>query len=676
MKRVKLMCTCLACVIWAITFQAPAAAAGEGEVFDLGQVLVMEKSETTDKITTTDVVSIDDIKLQGAKTVADALEFVPGVDIQTGGKGQSGLKLRGFDQRDVKLLIDGVPAHESYDGSLDLGQIPVDSIAKIVVSKGASSVLYGPNTLGGVVNIITKKGGETPHTDFTVSGGDNDTRNYIFNHGGSKGKVNYWVTASHRKTDGFEVSDRFDPTNPKTGIGSDYNEDGGLRDLSYYEYTTISSKIGYEYDNDSKIYLAFNYHDNEKGCRTENQRYWEFNEWKQWHLNLVGEHDVNDLVTLKARAYYVDHVDTIEDVSWDADHTTSKKWFETSSYDDYTVGGELHAYLDFGDVSLVRAGITYLKDNHKQQDYYDDDTRSVIKGWDSAGLQPEEEYEADIYSFGIEDEIRLFEKFIFKAGISYDVHDPVKSHVNDNREDTEEWNPQAGVSYEFSDDFNVYASVGKKTRFPQLKELYSDLVGGNTSLKAQETIAYEIGADKRFNEIFDLSVAAFFNDIENRIVMERINGDKVMLNKGETEIEGFEANLGIAVPFGLDLNLGYTFMSSEERDDAGSPEEDAEFIPDHKFTLDARYRFDFGLTAAFQLMYTGEQTEYDNDTGDPIALDHFVLLNARLNQEWAITEKVMMDLFLEVKNIADENYDEGSGPEPGRSFLVGASVSF
>ncbi|MCK5165653.1 MAG: Plug domain-containing protein, partial [Desulfobacula sp.] len=107
------------------------------EVFDLGDVLIMEKGDEINKITSTNTVSSDDIEMQGVKTAADALEFVPGVDIQIGGKGQATLKLRGFDQKDVKVLIDGVPAHESYSGSLDLDQIPMDTIAKIKVIKGA-----------------------------------------------------------------------------------------------------------------------------------------------------------------------------------------------------------------------------------------------------------------------------------------------------------------------------------------------------------------------------------------------------------------------------------------------------------------------------------------------------------------------------------------------------------
>ncbi|MBA3012768.1 MAG: TonB-dependent receptor [Proteobacteria bacterium] len=645
------------------------------QVFDLGQVLVVGKSDKTDKITTIDVVSMEDIKMQGAQTAADALELVPGVDIQTANKGQASLKLRGFDQRDVKLLIDGVPAHVSYNGSLDLSQIPVDTIARIEVVKGASSVLYGPNTMGGVINIITKKGGAKPYTQVSTSFGENNTQNYVANHGGSVGKFNYWITGSHRESDGFELSGDFNPNNLRTGLGTEYNEDGGTRDLSYYDNNTFNSKIGYEYDASSKLYLSFDYHDNKKGCPTETNRYWEFDEWKQWHLNLVGEHDFTDILTMKARAYYVDHNDSLKDVSWDANHTTKRKWFEESSYDDYTLGGDVQAYLDFGDASLVKMGITYMKDNHIQQDLYDATTWDVVKSGASVGLQPEQEYEVDVYSVGIEDEVRFFEKLLVKAGVSYDVHDPIKAHGGIDRDKTSTWNPQTGIAYDVTDDFNLYASVGKKTRFPQMQELYSTLSGGNKDLKPQKTIAYEIGGDKRFGEYVTFSAAVFFNDIQDRIVNETIAGVKTQLNKGETDIKGIETSLRIMTPWRLDVGLGYTYLTAKERADSASAERDAEFIPEHKATLDARYAFDFGLSASFQTIYTGEQTDYDN-SNNPVTLDDFVLCNFKLNQEFSLTPKLSTNIFIEVKNIFDEDYEEGHGPLPGRGFLVGASLTF
>ena len=120
--------------------------------------------------------------------MADALEQLPGVDVQKGGKSQNYVSIRGFDQSDIKVLIDGVPVYEQYFRTLDLDQIPADSIAKITVTKGASSVLYGSNTLGGVINIITKKAGAKPSATVSGAWGDYGTERYSANVSGPVGK--------------------------------------------------------------------------------------------------------------------------------------------------------------------------------------------------------------------------------------------------------------------------------------------------------------------------------------------------------------------------------------------------------------------------------------------------------------------------------------------------------
>ncbi|MCF8068478.1 MAG: TonB-dependent receptor [Desulfobacterales bacterium] len=651
-------------------------------VYNLGEVLVLEKSEQAQNVTTVTNVSEETIKQQGARNVAEALNQIPGVNVVVGNKGQASVNLRGFTQDDVKVLIDGVPAHESYFGSLDLMQIPVDAVAKIEVTKGVSSALYGANTMGGVINIITKKGGDEPFTQLTTSAGNNNTHNVILNHGGSAGAVNYWMTYGYRESDGFELSDDFDPNNVWTGLGSEHNEDGGTRDLSDYTKRSFNGKIGIEPDAGTEIYLTFDYHNNEKGCPTESSRYWEFTKWDQWHLNLAGQHQVNDLLTVKGRAYYVDHNDTLEDVSWDANHTTGRKWFEESSYDDFTAGGEAQGYLDFGPASLVKIGASYMKDNHKQQDLLDDSTFSVIMGWEQAGFLPEEEYEADTWSFAIEDEIKPLDKLAIVLGCSYDMYEPVKAYDQDVPDKSDSFNPQAGINYDMTEDLAFHASVGKKTRFPQLKELYSDVSGGNPNLDPQKAIVYEVGASHRLNDNINTRIAYFYNDIEDRIDTVTLpSGDPIYVNIGESTTQGVELAMDMALWENLMLGANYTYQDAYDKADDTSDEVRAEKTPRHKVNVDAGYRFDVGFSAFVQASYTRDQvTTYR----DPVTfmdverdLDNYLLLNARVSQNFVnVWKKFSAELFAEVKNITDENYEEGEGPTPGRNYLFGITMAY
>jgi iron complex outermembrane receptor protein/outer membrane receptor for ferrienterochelin and colicins len=640
-------------------------------VFELGEVVVTAKKEAVSLATTVTEIYEQDIKAQGAQTVAEALDLIPGVDVQTGGKGQSFVHIRGFEQEDVKVLIDGVPAHEAYFGSLDLSLIPVDSIAKITVTKGASSVLYGANTMGGVINIITKKGGKEPVTEFTTSFGDYNTRNYIFNHGATAGKFNYWLTYGYRESNGFKLSDDFDENNKWVGKDSEYHEDGGKRNLSDYIKRTVNAKIGYEPDKDTKVYLSFDYHNNERGCPTESDRYWAFSKWDQWHLNLAGEKKFNELLTIKARAFYVDHDDTIVDVSWDDDHQTKKKWFEESAYDDYSIGGELHTSLDFGKLSLLKIGFNYIKDNHKQKDYLDGDSFSVIKGWDSPGWQPEEEYEADTYTFALEDEIKATERLSFVFGVSYDYYDPKKAYEQPLPDSIDTINPQGGVVFDLTDDTILHASIGKKTRFPQLKELYSEYAGGNPDLDPQKAICYEVGAEHSFTTSLNGSISYFYNDIDDMIDRETIAGEKVYVNIGKVSMQGVETAIDMNITDAFRVGANYTYLSTRDKE---NNDRELEGRPRHRLNLDLRYQFPFGLSTNLQASYTQRQFEYDDD--ETRKCPDFFLINARVSQKLGRLWGVGSELFLDVRNITDKNYDEGSGPMPGRNFLAGLTLRY
>lgn len=638
-----------------------------GEVFELGEVLVSGKGGAVNLATTVTKITDQDIKNQGARTVAEVLELAPGVDMQVGGKGQSQITIRGFQQEDAKVLIDGVPAHETYFGSLDLGMIPADAVARIEITKGASSVLYGANTMGGVINIITKKGGKEPVTQLTTSIGTNEEKNVTVSHGQAVGKFNYWLTYGYQSADDFELSDDFDPNNPTTGIGSEFNEDGDERDLSSYIRRTINTKIGFEPSDATKVYLSFDYHNNERGLPTEYDRYWEFTKWDQWHLNLVGEHSFNDLFTLKARTYYVKHDDTLTDVSWDDDHTTEKKWFEESSYDDYTVGGEIQGYLDFGDKSLLKFGVSYMRDNHKQQDYLDSESRG------DEGFSDEEEYEADIYTFSLEDEIRLTEKLAVVIGASLDYYDPQKAYDQPVPDDENTFNPQVGVVYDISNTVSVHGSVGKKTRFPQLKELFSKHTGGNPDLDPQEAITYEIGTTCELNPAITGSLALFYNDIDDKLDTIKMDGEKVNINMGESKIMGMEISLDYAPTRNFFTHLNYTWLDAEEKRDSDSPALDAELMPKHKVNLSSGYTSNFGLGIFVQATWTYDQFEWDGDTRKEI--DDYTLVNSKLTYKLAAAKKVDAEIFAEVKNLFDKDYEE-YGPSMGRNMLAGVTLTF
>lgn len=129
-----------------------------GDVYVTATRIEKELQEVPMSVT---VMTEDDIKKSGARTIGELLEDVPGVQIQnSGSQGLKRIQIRGEDPFRTLILIDGqkVSEHKSMDGAAIL--IDSSRIERVEVIKGPASVLYGSDAIGGVINIITKKGGE------------------------------------------------------------------------------------------------------------------------------------------------------------------------------------------------------------------------------------------------------------------------------------------------------------------------------------------------------------------------------------------------------------------------------------------------------------------------------------------------------------------------------------
>lgn len=131
------------------------------------QKLVQEISESVEQKS---VVSEEEIQKSGAKTVGDALKNLPEITVSNASAGNENesVTMQGLGNGYVKIMIDGVTVSSDFQGSTPIFQIPVENIEKIEVTKGADSVLYGSESMGGTINIITKKNAENADSEENV----------------------------------------------------------------------------------------------------------------------------------------------------------------------------------------------------------------------------------------------------------------------------------------------------------------------------------------------------------------------------------------------------------------------------------------------------------------------------------------------------------------------------
>ena len=152
------------------------AMADQSEVVETREVVVsatktpIPVSQVTSAV---EVITEEDLKRRQLRTVVDALRLSQGLTVfSNGGPGSSAsVRIRGSNSDQVLVLIDGAIMNSATLGSFNFSNLTTDNIERIEILRGAQSMLWGADAMGGVINITTKKGGGTPSASGFVEYG-------------------------------------------------------------------------------------------------------------------------------------------------------------------------------------------------------------------------------------------------------------------------------------------------------------------------------------------------------------------------------------------------------------------------------------------------------------------------------------------------------------------------
>jgi vitamin B12 transporter len=182
------------------------------------------------------VISHDDIERKQERTLSDVLQDVPGLNlVQNGGAGgQTSVFMRGANPNGVKVFVDGIDVSDpsSGSGTFNFEHFLTGNIDRVEVLRGPQSGLYGANSIGGVINIITKQGGGPTQLRGSVEGGSFGTFNQSAGVGGSLSRFNYDFDVQH-----FHSDDT--PVTPSPLVVP-----GRATHGNYYDNTTVATRLG------------------------------------------------------------------------------------------------------------------------------------------------------------------------------------------------------------------------------------------------------------------------------------------------------------------------------------------------------------------------------------------------------------------------------------------------
>ena len=153
------------------------------------------------------VIDRDRIRASSADSIEDLLRREGGMQMsRSGGPGQSaGLLIRGSSSSSTLVLIDGVRVGSATLGQTDLAAISLGQVERIEIMRGPGSSLYGADAIGGVVNIVTRRGDGAPYLRGNIAGGNHASGEGYVALSGSDERFDYALSASGETTDGVSA---------------------------------------------------------------------------------------------------------------------------------------------------------------------------------------------------------------------------------------------------------------------------------------------------------------------------------------------------------------------------------------------------------------------------------------------------------------------------------------
>ena len=657
-------------VVAALLVPATAAMASSSDVFRLGTVTVSAPKTSLGEVApeqSSSVVTRADMDTHERETVAQAVDLLAGVSTSIGTRNERTVYIRGFDPRQVPLFIDGIPVYVPYDGYVDFDRFDTADLSAIQVAKGFSSVTYGANTLGGAINLISRRPTEEFEGNAKLGFGEDAARRASINVGSNQGLWYVQAGASRREADGFRLSSDFVPTE---------TQGSGRRENSYYRDNKVSLKLGLTPRGEDEYALSYTKQDGKKGqppsTDPDYARYWQWPYWNKESLYFLSSTAISDRETLKTRAYvdkFENAIHSYTDGSYTVPKTKGKGSLSTgqSMYDDKTYGGSLELETQRVDSHTLRASMHYKQDRHEATD-----GEGTLNS----------DYKDRQISLGIEDNIDLSDELMLSLGYAW--HQMKPERVYNEGDDfalpgkQTAQDVQAGLFYDVTPSAQLYATVAQKTRLPTLKDRYSlrlDRYIENRDLQREKAYNYEIGYQGEPWYGARAEAALFWSEVSDKIQSMYVTPGATgqcggaskcqMQNVGEVRYRGIE--LGLTSPIGEQFELGgnVTWMDSENTSNKDIRMTD---VPDVKVVMHGLWR----PIPQVDLIALGQynSSRWSSET-DKVAGFTTMDLTAAWRPVAGVTAKVG------VNNVTDKNYQLSEDfPQAGRTWFANIGYEF
>ncbi|ABI60148.1 TonB-dependent vitamin B12 receptor [Nitrosomonas eutropha] len=537
-----------------------------------------------DTLASVTVITRTDIERQQARSVQDLLHGIAGINVaNTGGPGKlTTLFLRGTESDHVLVLVDGIRMGSATSGFSEIQNYPVELIDRIEIVRGPRSSLYGPEAVGGVIQIFTRKSGKKGlKPTLSFGGGSYGTINGSATLSGSSEHAWFNLGISGSDTNGFNAC----KGSFSAGCFTVEPDKDGYRNISG------SARAGYHFDSGLDVEASFLHTDGHyeydggfiNRTKLAQQMFGgtaRYSPFEPWRITLTMGRSNEDSDNFKEKMFMTRYHARRDTISWQNDITVTPN-------------------------QLLTIGTDYLYDHVNSTEKFTTTSR---------------------YNWGV----------FAQHQISLAAH---KLQLSLRHDDNQQFGSQvtggASWGYSLTERVRLTAGFGSAFKAPTFNELYFPGFG-NPHLKPEDAHTVELGATGRFDR-GNWSLNLYETWIDNLISYNAATFAPDNIDKAR--IQGLEAILNTEIKGWL-IQTNLTFLNPENRSKGANRGNILPRRSKQAFRIDASRQLGNFVVGA---LFLAEANRYD-DLANKQQLDDYVKVDLRaeylINSQWRIQGRV------------------------------------
>jgi iron complex outermembrane receptor protein len=586
------------------------------------------------------------------------------------------VSMRGSESRQVAIMLDGLPLTIGWDHRADPSLIPATGVQSIKFVRGLSSLLNGPNTLGGIIDIGLGRSdlGASPDRELMVGTGvDMFGATVASIVGGARKALTPTTTFSMRAGGGYHDRDGFVRPDDLTDLGPDDELRLNTQYQQYDGFATMRVQGG----RGQYVGLTGTGYSTERGVapelHVEEPRFWRYpNQSRVLGILSAGTGVVATPFgygSLEASAGY--NRGTVEITAFtDATYSAvdSREWGDERLYDGHV---RLSHSLPFG--GDLRAAFTGAR----------------VQYGETLDTDPTANYEQQLWSSGAEVEFPIANRFSLSGGVVNDASTTPESGGREPLGRSSRWGWRAGASMlAFGERARIHASVSERSRFPALRELYSGALNrflANPDLEPETLFGTEVGislvASQTAMRTLNFQVVGFHHDLDDAVVRTTLPDRRFFrVNRDQVRTAGVEL-FGSWVPTERGISLSADLLAQNiEVKDKTIP--DGERLPEHQ--PEFRGGVELGVPLFMNIeglaavRHTGAQHCLHPDSGEFVKLGAETVGNLGVHRTWRLRRQGLLSTLktmIAMDNVTDSAvFDQCGLPQPGRTLRFGIQL--